>query len=268
MYGTVGIGDCGEEYTHRVLGLWPSGKTNQGGGVPPPGPWFDLYPECFWRHSRLEERDGLVIYGSQSCGQGIVLGIHAELCATAGELVSRHTLVDINELAVRVLHRHDGQWQATLGRHLVQFIDLLLRRVNRADEERDPSIGAAKATKPPAPKSIGLAEDANGGTHHLQGAFLTGVVWWLHRFTLAQRKGWWRRRVFGGICSGMRSSFEADQAGPLVGRSVPGNEQEVAVSDRCSVLLPLIPDPSYRRPLGGFISIAQNAMVFLSELAP
>jgi hypothetical protein len=49
---------------------------------------------------------------------------------------------------------------------------------------------------------------------------------------------------------GARSSFEADQAGPFVARSVPGNEQEVAVLDRYSVLLPFIADASYRRTLG------------------
>jgi hypothetical protein len=48
-------------------GLVALGKTSEGGGGPP-GSRFDLDPECIWRHSRLEERDGFVIYGSQSCG--------------------------------------------------------------------------------------------------------------------------------------------------------------------------------------------------------
>jgi hypothetical protein len=119
--------------------------------MPRPGPRVNLYPECIQRYSSLEERDGLVIYGSQPCRQGIVRRIHAELSATAGSLLTRHAFVDVNELAVRVLHRDDGQRQATLGRQSVEFIDFVLRRVDRANEERDPSIGAKKAVQPPAP---------------------------------------------------------------------------------------------------------------------
>jgi hypothetical protein len=40
------------------------------------------------------------------------------------------------------------------------------------------------------------------------------------------------------------------------------------VPDRYSVLLPVITDASYRRTLGGLTSVAQDARVFLSELAP
>jgi len=69
--------------------------------------------------------------------------------------------------------------------------------------------------------------------------------------------------------------LEADQVWPFLGGSIPGrsedipgNEEEMAVPDRHSVFLPLIQDASHRRTLWGFLFIAQDAAVFLSENAP